>query len=246
MAEARPKKGLFQKLFFPLHIKLPLEAAATLLIAGAAVLIIKSMGPDLRPVTTVMEKPLVQTLPSEKESLPKDKPAAALPKKKAEQAPAPIAEEPAGTLSDQSGRPAQQQTPVPEMPAAPAPVMRGIEAGKAKDAAEQDEQRQMPAPSSPRSLPFAEKKSLAIPTLTLQVRDIEKASHDIEAVLSKLGGNIKSTDKRETGTTLTIQLDPSRIETFLEQIRRIGSMKETEPAPEIFMGNQLILIIVIQ
>src|SRR5512134_1149108 len=42
-AEAQPKRGLFQKLFFPLHIKLPLEAAATLLIAGAAVLIIKSM-----------------------------------------------------------------------------------------------------------------------------------------------------------------------------------------------------------
>ena len=154
-AEAQPKKGLFQKLFFPLHIKLPLEAAATLLISGAAVLIMKSMGPDLQPVTIISEKPLVQTLPSEKGSLSKDKPPIALPKQKAEQTPSPLAKEQAESLSDRTARPAQQPTSVPAVPAAPAPapVMRGLEAGKARDAAEQDEIQHEAAPGSTRSGP---------------------------------------------------------------------------------------------
>ena len=183
-AEARPKKGLFQKLFFPLHIKLPLEAAATLLIAGAAVLIMKSMGPDLRPVTTIPEKPLVQTLPSEKESLPQDKPAAALPKKKAEQTPAPIAKEPAGTLSDQSGTPAQKQAPVHEVPAGPvpAPVMRGIVAGKARDMAEEAKEQRMAESGAGRPLRFSEKKRPEMPEVTLQVMDIDRFEAEYQSV----------------------------------------------------------------
>lgn len=246
-AEAQPKKGLFKKLFFPLHVKLPLEAAATLLIAGAAVLIIKSMGPDLRPVTTVMEKPLVQTLPSEKESLPQDKPAAALHEKKAEQAPAPIAEEPAGTLSDQSGTPAQKKTPVHEVPAAPAPapVMRGLEAGKARDMADEAKEQRMAEPEVSRPLRFSEKKRPEMPEVTLQVLDVDKAHQEIEAILSKLGGVIKTTDKQGERTTLTIELSLSERRSFFNQIRRLGSIKEAQP-PEIFAGNPFTLIIINQ
>jgi len=247
-AEAQPKKGLFQKLFFPLHIKLPLEAAATLLISGAAVLIMKSMGPDLPPVNIISEKPLAQTLPSEKGSLPKDKPAIALPEQKAAEAPASEVPLKSEVSSDQSRMAEQQPVPASPVPAAPAPApaMRGSEAGKAKDMADEAKEQRMAEPGASRPLPFSEKKRPEMPESTLQVLDVDKAHQEIQAILSKLGGVIKTTDKQGERTTLTIQLEPSKRETFLEQIRRIGSMKETELAPEIFTAINFYLIIIKQ
>jgi hypothetical protein len=47
-AEAEPKKGIFQKIFYPLHIKLPIEAVATVLIAVTAIYIFKTIQPDMK------------------------------------------------------------------------------------------------------------------------------------------------------------------------------------------------------
>jgi hypothetical protein len=247
--ETQPKKGLFQKLFFPLHIKLPLEAFATLLIAGAAVLIMKSIGPDLWTVKSITEKPPVHTLPPEKELLPKDYPKDTLAAGKAGQAPAPAVRPKAEPSSAQPPVPDQEPVPPSQMPAAPAPpapVTRSFGAGKALDSAEGDETRQKTAPGSAQSGVSAEKKSLDILTVTVQVKDPEKASREIEVVLSKLRGSISSVDKREASTILTIQLDPSRTETFLKQLNRIGSMKVPRSATENSTENNLIIILIKQ
>ena len=246
--EAQPKKGLFQKLFFPLHIKLPLEAFATLLIAGAAVLIMKSIGPDLWTVKPITHKPPLHTLPPGKALLPKDYPKDTLAAGKAEQAPAPAVRPKTEPSPAQPRVPDQEPVPAPPMPTAPAPpapVTRSFGAGKALDSAE-GETRQKTAPGSAQSAVSAEKKSLDIPTVTVQVKDPEKASREIEAVLSKLGGSINSIEKREASTILTIQLDPSKTETFLKQLNRIGSMKEPRSATENSTGNKLTIILIKQ
>jgi hypothetical protein len=54
-AEAEPKKGIFQKLFYPLHIKLSIEAVATVLIAIAAIYIFKTIQPDMKFVKAPSE-----------------------------------------------------------------------------------------------------------------------------------------------------------------------------------------------
>ncbi len=46
--EAEPKKGVLQKLFYPLHIKIPLEAFATVLIAVVAVYVFKAVEPQMK------------------------------------------------------------------------------------------------------------------------------------------------------------------------------------------------------
>jgi len=46
--EAEPKKGFIQKLFYPLHIKVPLEAFATVLIAVVAVYVFKAVEPQMK------------------------------------------------------------------------------------------------------------------------------------------------------------------------------------------------------
>src|SRR3990172_9261197 len=47
-AEAEEKRGLFHKLFFPLHIKLPLEAVAVLFLAITAFYIYESVHPEMK------------------------------------------------------------------------------------------------------------------------------------------------------------------------------------------------------
>ncbi|MBI5204956.1 MAG: DUF2275 domain-containing protein [Nitrospirae bacterium] len=47
-AEAAPKKGLFEKLFYPLRIKLPVGAVATIAIAVTTIYIFKSIQPEIQ------------------------------------------------------------------------------------------------------------------------------------------------------------------------------------------------------
>ena len=46
--EAEQRKGVFRKLFYPLHIKVPLEAFATVLVAVVAVYVFKAVEPQMK------------------------------------------------------------------------------------------------------------------------------------------------------------------------------------------------------
>jgi hypothetical protein len=46
--EAEPKKGLLQRLFFPLHIKIPVEALATCLVVVLALFVYKNTEPEIK------------------------------------------------------------------------------------------------------------------------------------------------------------------------------------------------------
>jgi hypothetical protein len=48
--EAESKKGLFQRLFYPLHIKIPVEALATCLIVILAVFVYKNTEPEIKAI----------------------------------------------------------------------------------------------------------------------------------------------------------------------------------------------------
>jgi hypothetical protein len=47
-AEVHPKKGIIQKLFYPLHIKLPIEAVAAALVVVLTIYIFKTMQPEMK------------------------------------------------------------------------------------------------------------------------------------------------------------------------------------------------------
>jgi hypothetical protein len=54
--EAAPKEGILHKLFYPLHIKLPVQAIATILIAVSAFYIFKTMQPEIMPSKVVVDE----------------------------------------------------------------------------------------------------------------------------------------------------------------------------------------------
>jgi hypothetical protein len=66
-AEAQPKRGWRERLFFPLHIKLPLEAFAALLITVAAIFIYKNMGTELQQMEVQPQAPVMKIMPAEAE-----------------------------------------------------------------------------------------------------------------------------------------------------------------------------------
>ncbi len=56
--EEKQKKGFIQRLFYPLHVKVPIQALATVLIAVITVYIFKTLQPDVlqQPVSSVEQK----------------------------------------------------------------------------------------------------------------------------------------------------------------------------------------------
>ena len=80
--EAEPKKGFIQKLFYPLHIKLPLEAFATVLVAVLAVYVFKAVEPRMKglqvpsprePAVTRQEAPYPAKAPAAELEAPQEK-----------------------------------------------------------------------------------------------------------------------------------------------------------------------------
>jgi hypothetical protein len=75
--EAESKKGLFQRLFYPLHIKIPVEALATCLVVVLALFVYKNTEPEIKaihgPAETVTVSPQDQTQKQENKVTPAPK-----------------------------------------------------------------------------------------------------------------------------------------------------------------------------
>lgn len=64
-SDARTKRSLFRKLFYPLHIKLPIEAVATVLVVGLALYIYRDIGPEVKLAKTPVEEAAPQVAPKD-------------------------------------------------------------------------------------------------------------------------------------------------------------------------------------
>ncbi len=80
--EAESKRGFIQKLFYPLHIKIPLEAVATVLIAVVAVYVFKAVEPEMKglqppaskePVIARQEAPYPAKAPAAEKQVAREK-----------------------------------------------------------------------------------------------------------------------------------------------------------------------------
>jgi hypothetical protein len=144
--EAQQKESIFRKFFYPLHIKIPIQALATVLIAVLAFQIYRVGEPDMKvvvvPPSTVFEA--------------RKEPAPAVPQKSPETAPAPSAREKAISrggaqkerdmqapatppVSDEA--PPHQETRIPHE--AEPPAQKSMIAAKKKDAAQDRVEEEM-------------------------------------------------------------------------------------------------------
>ncbi|MBI5075351.1 MAG: hypothetical protein HZB62_09360 [Nitrospirae bacterium] len=242
-SEARPIRGWKEWLFYPLHIKLPLEAFAAILITVAAVFIYKNMGPELQKMEVQPQAPAIRSMPAapEKElQKPEIQKKSIQPQRLQEAAKhkdSAAKTETREILTQKNEIPVEQPAPAaaPTMPApsssfAPSPALsaaaRHAETGKAAGMAARDETMQRAAPAAPRSELPAEKKAAGLTTITLTVRELDAAKKEIEAYIAKSHGELKISEESESRIILTTKLDPSKIPNFLEHLGSLGRIKE--------------------
>lgn len=246
--EVAPKKGIFRWLLYPLHIKLPLEIAATVTIAITAVYIYHAGKPELKLAEAPMQDIAQQTSSKEKEevqrevadkdtSAPSSPPLVEKSKKR-------IIEKPAAKELPKSvpmKRPEVAEKKSLEMP--PSPVHRdekdkiglsGVSAGKTAL------KQETPAPETKVQSFVAEKKKDVMP-ITLKVHDRGSAQQEVEKVLNRLEAKIIKTEYPENQTIISARLDAKKIKELIAQLKQLGEVKE-EVSPEAYGGDREISI----
>lgn len=265
-AEAQPKKGWRERLFFPLHIKLPLEAFATLLITVAAIFIYKNMGPELKQMEVQPQAPALKSMTTEpKKELQIEEIQKPKIQKQEMQQPQRLKEEAkhkdsfAGSESREMttfkenksaeqtpSAPAMAPIPAPASSSAPAPAppaaTRQIETGKASGMAARDEVMQRAAPAAPRFELSAEKKGDGLLTLTLRVKVLDTAKKEIEAHIARINGESKTIEQSESRIVIAVTLDHEKIAKFLEFLRSRGRIREERQALSLQSGSFKLVI----
>jgi len=206
--EAKPKRGILQKLFYPLHIKLPIEAAAVFLIAVAALYIFKTIQPEVKLTQMPSEEMKTQIPSQEKDRIPAIVETEPVPSKPAEK---PLfAKKPEVTER------------VTEAPKAPPPVAKEDETRPSAGAVAKDEQR---TEVLSRAKAMAERKEERI-SLTINVKDIKTAGREVEKALMQLNGQIIRTESFENREIITAKLDSKKLKNFIDKLKLIGEVKE--------------------
>ena len=220
-SEAEAKRGIFQRLFYPLHIKLPIEALAAILIAITTVYIFKTVQPELELAKAPSEEVRPRILLAEKEKAPaidEGKPVPAKPTEKFM-----IAEEQEISVGNYAE------------PKAPARVAKREKARPSAGAVAKDEFKRK-ALSSELQLALVERKEEGI-SLTLNVLEIETASKEIEKALLQLNGKIIKREYFEDRSLIAAELDSKKMKELFEKLELIGQLKDKALDLEAWEGS---------
>jgi hypothetical protein len=237
LEEARPGKGILRRLFYPLYIKLPLQAVAALLVVGIALYVYRDIGPETRFAKAPSEESAshiskretfkeVKTGSSTQSTLKKVPPAVTTALEKPAQGPVPGRME-AGT---------DRIKAVPKTPEPPgrSPLMReerqtaastpsngpATFAGALKKEAKGEGTRAVP------ELETSSEGKIESLVLTVKVREIEIAAKEEEKIIVGLGGKIVERQSHAGRRVFAIDLNTSKFEELIGKLKRIGDVRE--------------------
>ena len=254
--EAGQKEGFLRKFFYPLHIKVPIQALATVLIAVVAWNVYKTGEPEFRqmapPLTTMREVPQVQAPPEPAAGMAKrDESAATREKKAFAPSPAPGKEpalQRAATAREETT--ADAEKPLERLEAA----KRAAEPPKDEDArrgtgaadrvaeapALDQKQKAMKAPvgavakeagkqeAPPAAGPMMSAAVSQQPELeiTLTAHDPREAANEVETILKQVSAQAVERQAREGRVILTARIRTERLEALREKLKSLGPVQE--------------------
>ena len=256
-AEAEQKEGFLRRFFYPLHIKVPIQALATVLIAVVAWNVYKTGEPEFRqmapPSTAVREVPQVQAPPVPAAGKEKRDESPAAREKKAYAPPPAPGQEPvtqrAATVREETT--ADAEKPVERLKAAKRAeeppkdedAWKGTGAARSGEAdrALDQKQKAMKAPvgavakeagkqeAQPAAGPML---SAAVPPrpdleITLRARDPASAAAEAETLLSQLSAKTMDRQTREGRVILTARIKTERLEALRESLKSLGPVQES-------------------
>lgn len=221
-SEAESRRGILQRLFYPLHIKLPIEAVAAVFVAVIAIHIYKTTEPEMRLAEAPLEEVRVRTLSEEKEKMPRvDK------EKPTEQFL--VAEKRAARVEEAK---------------APPVVMKREPVAPSAGAVAKDEYKPKAPPSKTR-LALVGRKHEGI-SLTMNVKAVRAAGKEIEKALVQLGGKITKKEYFQDKSRIAAELDSQRVEELFEKLRLIGKLDDKALAFEGREGKVKIRIEIVK
>jgi hypothetical protein len=245
------KKSLFQRFFFPLSVKLPLQAVAVLFLTMTAFYIYRNIQPTLIP----SEAP-VQEFAVRKEAPP---PAPTLRDKHEAQKITKDALVPAMKAPQAPGCKALDIKQEYEKPAPPAALGKAAESvvapekaeeqsmrGKKKDtAAEHVTPAQAGAPALPQQHAESKLKSSVptqralgkasadkvVPIISMRVKDVDVAAREIEKALTQSGGSITRQEILGAKKIYVASIDARKLLYFKERLKSIGDARDESGWP---------------
>jgi len=252
--EAEKKRGFFRRLFFPLHIKLPIEAIALVLITVTGYLVFKTAQPEMQLVNPPAREKYDRAMP--------ETPTASAPSK------SPTKTEKSGKLKDAKAlspkppelkrqhyaREAEAPVTAPGLdtvgssinksvsPAAQIPEVMKKEEVKPAPTSESDRSMQLQGRTAERARSEAEsfsaRKMKSIHekpetnfSITLFTSASDANGKRIEKEVERLGGRIVNTESMENARVLTIQLEGQKIKVLMERLRTLGKVMGREVVP---------------
>jgi hypothetical protein len=243
-SETKPKKRILQKLFYPLYIKLPVEAVAVVLVAVTAIYIFKIIQPEIGP-QKVPSEVATQIPPHEKEKTP----AVVESKEKVIPPFPPLEKGGKGGFEAEQAMPAKKPDTIDksaETPKAPTQVLREAEVPSetrpSAGAVAKDESRIEVLSRAPEAKSLTETKEEII-GFTIHVKDVEIAIKEIEESLIQHGAKIVKIEHLDNKDTVTAKIESQKLRQLLTEFKYIG---EVEEKTTTFKTNQGIIEILIE
>jgi len=214
-SEAEAKRGIFKKILYPFHIKLPLEALALILVAVGAIYIFKAVQPEMR---------LAQAPIEQKESAPPAlKPGKGEVHDVAEDKRPPT--EPAEQFRDTDKEKVRERKSA-GLAKAPAEGAQLEEAAPAAGAAVTDELGRRTLSSLEESKKAVTEPEAQAVRFVVNVKTIEPATQDTEETLRKLGGRKIKTESLRDKTIINAEIDSKQMKELFDQLNLIGEVQE--------------------
>lgn len=234
-------KGILNRLFYPLHVKLPIEIAAAVVIALTTFYIFKAAPPEMKLAEAPSDKVMPAVLEEKKQSQQEVKDREHSGKKPGtsavtedKSAPAEPAEQP---VLKKKAETIERSAAAPETPT---PVLKDE-----KDAPQTGGVRQETAPERPAFKSFEERRRNVV-SLTVNVRDSRIAAKEIGTAIIQLGGKIIRTDSLDGRNVTLAELDYKRIRELFQRMEMLGDIKEDTAVYGGMTGNARIRIEVVE
>jgi anti-sigma factor RsiW len=234
--EADKEPALFKRLFYPLRVKIPLQAFATVMIAGLILFLYKGVNPPYEAARTpdqalyekLQEKPEASSAGKVPGPPPAPKSPAPVPEAAPPSPPAPASPD-FGTRQSEEKELVLRSAPVPA-PAVPDSAVRQREMEEAHKQA------------------FSAKRAAGLTAatpveVTLQVSDLESAAGEVEDLLRETGARNVKRESHDGSESVTGELQREKIGPLVEQLDDIGDARPARP--DLPPGNVAIRIRVV-
>jgi hypothetical protein len=246
-SEVVPKKGILERLFCPLYIKLPLQAAVAVLLAVTTLYVFKTMQPEMKLANMPSEERRPLALPQEKDRTPDIAKNKAVPSQTGKQSlPMKGSESRREKSEEISGEPKPGEQPkLFYSEKAPAPVGPHNEVMPSAGAVAKDSQKTDALSRSLKAKAPAAKKEEHI-RFIVHVNDIEDAGNKVVEAVLQSGGEIIKTASFDDKKLLVAELNANRLKGLLERLKSTGKVQEQKADSEGLQGILLIEIEIVK